>query len=199
MNTTNGIRRNLTTYDRQDGLGDIFAGICILFAGLSLSIDMPWFGGIMVPVLYPVWKDAKARIRGRRIEGSQSSAPQVNRERQTFIMLALLGGLTFILGLLVFGTMALPSLMPGFHTWLRDYFLLFLGGLAALLFLAVGAVIRHRRFYLYALASLAIFSIGFLFNFSFEITLTTLGAILLITGLFVLLRFLSEGPALDGN
>jgi len=199
MNTTNGIRRNLTTYDRQDGLGDIFAGICILFAGLSLSIDMPWFGGIMVPVLYPVWKDAKARIRGRRIEGSQSSAPQVNRERQTFIMLALLGGLTFILGLLVFGTMALSSLMPGIHTWLRDYFLLFLGGLAALLFLAVGAVIRHRRFYLYALASLAIFSIGFLFNFSFEITLTTLGAILLITGLFVLLRFLSEGPALDGN
>lgn len=199
MHTTNQIQGNLSNTHTQDGMGEIFAGAGILFAGLGLFIDMPWFGGIIVPVLYPAWKDATKRLRARRIKQEGLSPSQAEATRGTFMGLILLGVMTFILGLVVFGLIAQPDFFPGISRLLRDYFLVFMGILAALLIAAVGVVTHQARYFLEALGALAVFVAGYLFKFSLEISLTLLGGFIFIVGLFVLLRFLGENPPLERN
>lgn len=194
MKQTDSFEQEVVLYDSQDGLGDIFAGLLILSFGAGVLSGIFWLGGILVPVLFPVWQDAKKRL-GRRRKVFEATPVVLERARTNLAMMAAVGVLTLMLGFVVFALFSQEDLLPGVHAWLREYFELALGGLAALLLAVIGIIIRAGRYFLYAVLAIVIFTAGYLYQVNLGISMTLLGGWVFLAGLVVLLRFLREHPA----
>lgn len=194
MERVNDFGQDTNLFDSHDGLGDISAGIIILGFGIGLLTGMVWLSGIWIPLLVPVWQEAKKRLARRR--GGVAAIPaQVARDKAQLAMLAAVGTLTLLLGLVFFMIFSRESFLPGLRIWLQVYFELALGGLAALLFAIFGAINRTGRFFLYAFLAMAILTAGYLYQISLGISMTLLGGSVFLAGLIVLIRFLQENPA----
>lgn len=193
MEQVSDFGRDANLYDSQDGLGDISAGAIILGFGIGLLTGMIWLSGVWIPLLVPIWQDAKKRLARRRGISAETPA-QIHHAKTKLAMLFAVGTLTLLLGLVFFMIFSQKSLLPGLRIWLQEYFELALGGLAALLFAIFGAINRTGRFFLYALLAMAIFTAGYLFQISPGISMTMLGGLVFLAGLIVLIRFLREHP-----
>jgi hypothetical protein len=198
MNQANQIDRDLYLYDSQDGLGDIFTGLILLSFGVGILSGMFWLSGIWVPVLVPVWQDVKKRIALRRGD-IQLSPTRLNQARIRLAMLVAVGVLILLLGVVTFLLFSVTSISPEIKTWLSEYFELTLGGFIALLLAVVGAIVRTGRFYLYASLALAVFITGYVANIGVGISMTVLGGVILLVGLFILIQFLREHPVQERN
>jgi hypothetical protein len=194
MEQVSGFGRDANLSDSHDGLADISAGIIILGFGIGLLTGMIWLSGIWIPVLVPVWQEAKKRLARRR-GGVAATPAQAARDKTQLAMLAAIGTLTLLLGLVFFMIFSQESFLPGLRIWLQEYFELALGGLAALLFAIFGAINRAGHFFLYAFWAMAILTAGYLFQISLGISMTLLGGLVFLAGLVVLIRFLQENPA----
>jgi hypothetical protein len=198
MEQTNKYNQETYIYNNQDGLGDIIAGIIVTGFGAGLLTGMFWLGGGLVTVLIPLWIEAKKRFSRRR--GVVSPTPiQLDRNRATLAVVAGLGVLTLLVSLMMFMIFSQESFMPGLWNWLQEYFELAIGGVAALLLAMIGAITRTRRYYLYAVLALAIFTAGYLLKISLGISVMLLGGLIFLGGLVILIRFLSEHPAPEKN
>lgn len=198
MNQANQIDQDLYLYDKQDGLGDIFAGLILLSFGVGILSGMFWLSGIWVPVLVPIWQDVKKRMALRRGD-IQLSPGRLNQARTRLAMLVAVGVLTLLLGLVAFLLFSEASISPEIKTWLSEYFELALGGFIALLLAVVGAIVRTGRYYLYASLALAVFITGYVANIGIGISMTVLGGVILLVGLFILIQFLREHPIQERN
>lgn len=189
--------REIYLYDPQDGLGDILTGLIILSFGLGLLTEMFWLSAIWVPLLIPVWGKLKKRLHAGRLQDeglTQATAWPANT--RSLKMLAL-GSVTFLVGLVFFTLMLGASDLVWLKSWLYTYFELVLGVIAAILLAAVGAINRASRFYLYAIQAVVLLSAGYLFKIHLGISMTTLGALITISGLVVLSRYLGEYPVIN--
>ena len=102
-----------------------------------------------------------------------------------FVLTALAGGATLV------ATQLIPDWM---HAWTIDIFL-GLGG--AVLLGTIGFILSARRLYAYAFLTVIILSIGYLFNGPLWLSLMILSGVMILTGLAVLVRFLSEHPRIN--
>lgn len=182
-------------YDPNDGLGDLLTGLIILSFGVGVLTEMFWFSAIWVPLLVPVWRAIKKRLHAGRLASGESAPSDRQGPNRKLVMMMGLGGVTLLLGLVFFTLILGASDIPWLKSWLSAYFELLLGILAAVLLAVVGAINRAGRFYLYALLSLVAFATAYLFEIHLGIPLTILGALITLSGLVVLSRFLSEYPA----
>jgi hypothetical protein len=184
-------------HDHRDGLVDIFAGIILLVMGFWMMTELFWMGAIMVPLMLPVWRDAKKRITAPRLGDLEMSAEQIKHSKTTMLMMVLLGFLALLLGWVLLMLFAGGSEITWLRQWLSDYFGLVIGIIGASLLAAVGAINGLRRFYIYALLTLAIFSAMTLIDFHVAIALVVLGGLIFASGVIILIRFLNHYPVLD--
>lgn len=184
-------------HDHRDGLVDIFAGIILLVMGFWMMTELFWFGAIMVPILLPVWRDAKKRITAPRLRDLEIPAGVTKRTKATLMMMLVLGSLALILGLVLFLLLVGGSEITWLRQWLSNYFGLVIGVIGASLLAAAGALNGLRRFYLYALLTLTVFSAMTLIDFHVAIALVVLGGLIFASGVIILIRFLNHYPVLD--
>jgi hypothetical protein len=184
-------------HDHRDGLVDVFAGIILLVMGFWMMTEMFWMGAIMVPLMIPVWRDAKKRITAPRLSHLELTAAGAKRRNATLLMMLVLGFLALLLGLVLFMLLVGGSEMSWLSQWLSSYFGLVIGVIGASLLAAVGALNGLRRFYIYAALTLAIFPAMTFIKFHVGIALIVLGGLIFLSGLIILVRFINDYPILE--
>jgi len=181
-----------------DGLFDIALGLGILLAGIAMTFDWIAFGGIYIVLLIPAMRSAKQSITVPRMRYIDfRPAPDAERKVKWVILIVVLGvAVLFTLGLVVFEYEALPSWLTA---WLREYAGVvspaLLVGLGWLIALATGV----KRLYAYTALAVIAFASGYWFNLDFPLLFTVLGAVIVLSGIVVLVRFQRKYPIPKGK
>lgn len=172
----------------RDGLWDIFLGALLLAWGLSMGTAMDGLGGIWFIVLFPILMGAKRRITYPRL-----GYAEFPRTRKALSKMVVLFTITALLGLFVFVFWTSTSL-PGLRLWLHRNIVVFFGGMLAAVLCILAMVNINRRLYAHAAVVFLSFAaaqwLGWYIKYSFLIS----GAIVLLTGIAVLIQFLREYP-----
>ncbi len=173
---------------QQDGLIDIIIGLMIIAFGLNMVFDnsaflfMGWF-----PII--LYVPMKNRITVPRIGYVKFYA-----SNKIVIGLVLAGLLVLMLGMFVFFISGPDIISPEFQVWLKQYYMLLLGVVAALCFLGAGALTGITRLYFYSVLILVIFSLGTWFNSLPALYVILTGVIVEAVGIWMLVRFLRNYP-----
>ena len=178
----------------QDGLLDIFIGLGILMAGLSLWAGMFWMAGAWVAIFLPMWIAARKSITYRR---AVEELPLPEEHNRYPVVVAVLIGLV-LMGVLVgvvfsFGAANLPSL----RTWLSSYIHLVIGLGIALFLIVTAAVMRIPRFTIHAGLVVAVFAAGQWLGWVFWVSMSVSGGLVTLLGAAVLIRFFSRHPLIS--
>ncbi len=198
------IERKIYTSYHQDGLIDIWLGFFIILFGIGIIAEMVWLGGVWAAIFATGYAGLKKSITIPRfgyVEFTSGSKSQ----RQVSLML--LSGVLVLVG--VFAAITFSWLFDGGFSpllgFIRQNFELILGLGGSVVIGLVGYILRIRRFYLYALLSVAIFAVVYLVFPSlglfpgsplilFGSSIAVLGALILTPGVALLLRFLHKYP-----
>ena len=184
------IERKVYMSYHQDGLIDVFAGFFILSFGLWLFLDMAWMGWILWFVAVSAYAAAKRVLTIPRI-GFVKFAP--HRVKALMTITVIVFSLFALLGVVAF--MQVEG--GGTPIWLLlviENYMLVIGVSVAASFCVVGYTFRISRMYAYALLTLVIFVTGHFLYFPLYYYMTLLGALILLTGLTMLIRFVRRYP-----
>jgi len=181
----------------QDGVLDIFIGFNILLFGLWLLADMAYLAGAFVAIFTPIYAQVKKQITVPRLGYVQFAPPRTAKLRKTTLLLVIAGVLAFVPGLLLFVTTDMGVLAP-IH-FLLKYGMIIIGAAGAGLLSAVAYLSDLRRLYPYAALFLVLFLGGHFLSLPFPYYLITLGAVILLSGLYLLTRFLHQYPLPPGE
>jgi hypothetical protein len=187
-------RFEMSLIDIRDGLGDIFAGFSILVFGLGIWADMPWMLAIFPAAFLPLWQSMRKRLIEPRLPrySVQSSHLAAARTKQAVLVGVFF--MTMVAGLLAFWLFGAESLPLDLRTFIREYFLVGLGLFGAFVWMLVGLIFQAWRFFLYAGLTLVSIIIGHLFQISLWTIMASLGAMILLIGIVVFIRFLMTHP-----
>lgn len=174
----------------RDGLLDIFIGSGLLLFGLTVFSDLAWMGGVIAAVLAPLWLSVKKGITAPRVRTLELTPAQHVGLRRTRWRLTMLGVVAFLLGALVFWLVASDS-MPA---WLLSRPDVLFGGAFAVGLVAIAAVGRLARYYVYAGLTLAVFIGARLLNVDLPFAITLAGITIFLAGLGLLVRFVRTHP-----
>ena len=183
-------RRAYLSY-HQDGLIDILIGLGILGFGLMLLTGSIVFNMLAwMPIIFYV--PLKNRITVPRFGFVQFTSERVKKQR---LLIAVMVGLLFFafgLGLYVFAMW--DEMPPLVEILMAGDGMLLLGGLFAMMLLAAGLITGLDRLFIYAILTILILSGGGLLGIEPEIRVVFLGALILLIGIILLVRFLRVYP-----
>lgn len=190
------IERKANLY-HGDGLIDIAIGLVILLAGIAEIFDWTAFGGIWVVLWLPIMISAKKSITVPRMRYIDFTPKAQWKVKLVIVTVVLAVAVLFTLGLVVFTkNEALPSWLTA---WLREYSRMVwpaaLVGVGWLIALATGV----KRLYAYAALAVIAFAGGYWFNLNFPLLFTVLGAVIVLSGIVVLVQFLRKYPIPKGK
>lgn len=174
----------------KDGLLDIFIGSGLLLFGLTIFSDVAWMGGVIAVVLAPLWLPVKKLITAPRVRTMELTPAHHVGLRKTRWRLTMLGLVGFLLGILVFWLIASDS-MPA---WLLSRPDVLFGGVFAVGLVAIAAVGKLVRYYVYAGLTLAVFIGHRLLDVDLAFAITLAGIMIFLGGLGLLIRFLRAYP-----
>ena len=178
--------------DHGNGLLDIFVGLGVLFAGLSLAVQMPWLTAILPLWLAPACFGARRRLIATRTTELRSSAASQDRTNRLLILLAAVGPL--LLAIVAAWGWTLDTL-PG---WLEAHraALPAIGlGLPVVLALALTAAVKGiARYYAYAMVAAVLFAAGYLIDWAVWWSVIGVGATVALGGTASLALFFNRQP-----
>ena len=185
------IERKANLY-HGDGLIDIAIGFVILLAGIAEIFDWTAFGGVWVVLWLPIMMSAKKSITVPRMRYIDFTPNAQWKVKVVIVTVVLAVAVLFTLGLVVFTkNEALPTWLTA---WLREYSRMVwpaaLVGVGWLIALATGV----KRLYAYAALAVIAFASGYWFNLNFPLLFTVLGAVIVLSGIVVLVRFMRKYP-----
>jgi len=180
----------------RDGWQDLFIGLGILMAGAFVFGDLAWMPAIFIPILLPPWQAARKRFLDHRLDPHEIPPGQGAMGQKAILTTSILLGLLVLAGVGAFYLFAQAS-NPAL-AWMRQYFMLVLGCLFGGVWLLFAWLLHLPRFGLYALLTFGLLAAVQYTGLHFGLALIALGAAILLTGLFVLVRFMQEHPVLEG-
>ena len=101
---------------------------------------------------------------------------------------------TLFLGVFMYFVMGGDSLPDEIMNWLTEYFMIFFGGVWAIVLVGIGALFSLKRLYVYAGMFLITFTGGELLNIAPPYYVTGLGIVLSLIGLVMIVRFFTTHP-----
>lgn len=185
---------NLTWLVHQDGLIDIFAGLVMLGFALDLYLETSyWFISLVLAGYFLVLMSGKEVVTKPRLYHFSITSEQKIRLAKT-----LLAGLIWFVSGAVLGILALVGYKFGAMVWvdfLLDYIWLLLAwfvalGLSLLAYLEMGG----KRFFTYALVIILLSTGRQIFAAQVLPFLFVSSGLLVIPGLFLLVRFIVRYP-----
>jgi hypothetical protein len=185
------IERKANLY-HGDGLIDIAIGFVILLAGIAEIFDQTSLAGVWVVLWLPMMMLAKKSITVPRMRYIDFTPKAQWKVKLVIVTIMLAVAVLFTLGLVVFTkNEALPLWLTA---WLREYSRMVwpavLVGVGWLIALATGV----KRLYAYAALAVIALASGYWFNLNFPLLFTVLGAVIVLAGMVVLVRFLRKYP-----
>ncbi len=178
----------------QDGIIDIMLGGGLIGFGLQMLFDSP---ALMVLTWMPflLYMPMKNHITAPRFSYINFTSEQAARTRNTRTVL--IGMLVFFvaLGLVVFTVSG--RVPPEVREFASENVMLLMGLVAAFMLLVAGAVTGIKRLYVYAGLSLLFNAAGALLPIPQGVTTTLLGLTILISGFWLMSRFLRAYPLPD--
>ncbi|MAU10033.1 MAG: hypothetical protein CL607_09450 [Anaerolineaceae bacterium] len=187
-----GLEQKLYLTYHQDGLLDLTIGIIIALFGLVILADQPAFVGLIaIPgVLYIPFKQSISRPRMGliRFESEQKQALKLT--------LSMLLGVAVLIALIVLFTLT-GGMPENIQALIRDNMRLIFSGFLGVSLLAVATLLNNRRFYLYAVVGVLLVWASMLVPFHLGIAVMALAAILILTGIALLVQFIRDYPLED--
>jgi hypothetical protein len=181
----------------QDGILDIFVGFSILLFSLWALIDMPYLAGAFIAVFTPLYAQVKKQITVPRLGYVKFAPSRTAKIQKNILVLVIAGVLAFIPGVLLFVTTEQGILAP--IQFLVDYGLIVIG-IAGMTLLAIVAYISElRRLYAYSALFFAISTCGYFLSIPLVYYPMTLGAVILLSGAYLLTRFIHMYPLPTGE
>jgi hypothetical protein len=181
-----------------DGLIDIAIGLGILIFAIAMILDQAAFTGAWIILLLPALRSVKKSLTVPRLRYTDFR-PAPNAQWKVKLVIVTVTGvvaLLFTLGLVVFTR---NETIPALTAWIREYGLVVVGvlltGLLSFIAWATGA----KRAYAYAAMAVITFASGYWFNLEFPLYLTVLGAIIVLSGMVVLVQFMRKYPIPKGK
>ena len=172
----------------QDGLIDIIIGLAIIGFGLNMAFDNAVFSFMgWLPIIFYV--PFKNRLTVPRIGYVKFSA-----SNKIVFGLVFGGLLVLLLGVFVFVLSGRNAFSLDLQAWLRQYYMLLFGGVAALCFLGAGLLTGITRLYMYAFLFLLIFAVGTWLNLHPSWYVLFTGSLIEAVGLWMMVRFLRRYP-----
>ena len=169
----------------QDGLWDILLGYFIFSWGLMILLDVAALTGALTVTGYFIIWGLKRRITYPRV-----GYVKIAEEQRQVMKIVILGVVFLGLGLAVFFLFSLGN-RPD---WLSEYFMFLFGCMLALAVVIIAYWWKVNRWYAYA----ALMVIGVAFhqwlNASLPLSFIIPGAIVMVSGLVILSRFLRSNP-----
>lgn len=175
----------------QDGLIDILIGLGILGFGLMILTGNVVFNMLAwMPILFYV--PLKNRITVPRFGYVQFTSERTKRIR--LLIAVMVGMLFFTFGLGLFVFVSFDNMPPLMEMAMAGDGMLLLGGLFALMLVIAALITRLDRLIFYAILTMAILLGGRSLGIEPEIRVVVLGAIILLIGSLLLVRFLHTYP-----
>ncbi len=184
----------------QDGLADICLSLALLtsFIGFIffelnpvLFTEVLWI--IMIAPISIVWLwpiiyvGMKKSFTVSRLGYVEFSPKRTRKTKAIFAMFLIVNIIAFIAG-----SIALVS--REFTAFLFAHFLIILGFIGWLLFSLVAYLSNVQRFYVYGILTAVLFILSFYLNIAFYKPILAMGAVILVTGIALLIRFLRKYP-----
>jgi hypothetical protein len=175
----------------EDGLADIAIGFVFLGWGVLLVDKLPGLFALLGPIAWAIWYLGKRFLTVPRIGIIEPSQKMENRLRNLAISLIVLGVAALAGVLLAVGRGG---------SFLADYSLGFLGLVFAAGICLVAFLLAANRLYVYAMMLFVAFAGGQALNDvvstldTFVLPVITAGALVVFSGLVVLVRFLQKYP-----
>jgi hypothetical protein len=172
---------------------DIIIGLGIIGFGLNMAFDNSAFLFLSwMPIIFYV--PFKNRITVPRIGYVKFSASNT----KLYIAVAVLL-LIFLLGILFFLFAGQDNSSPQLITWFRQYYLVLLGGLAAICFAGAGLLTGITRLYAYAGLIMLIFTAGTFLDLLPPFFVLLTGLLIEAVGVGLLIRFIRKYPLIPGE
>jgi len=179
-------------YNSVDGLGDIALGLVVILVSASIFFKLVPYTAFVFLLIFLALKTLKEKITYPRIGYAKYKGSDKKIRTGSLISLSI-GGLVFILFLYIY--LADIELQET----LRGYMPLILGVFFGTVVFSLGKAFYIRRFDFYSILLL----LGFILIYIIEgedaapAVLISCGAIILISGSIVLMRFISKYPRLS--
>ena len=179
-----------------DGLLDIFVGLVIMSIPFHIITDTIWMSGIMIAALLPMWAAGKKLITAPRMGVVKFGPARTGSLIRMYAAVVVGLFITFLAGLGVF--LATENTAPPWLDltlgWLVENSLLALG-FVSLAVLSFGAAMSGiSRLYGYGLLGLITLAIGHFSGGSGALFTALWGALVILCGLFLLVRFIRQYP-----
>ncbi len=181
---TKKLQRRMMLYYSRDGLWDICFGVCVLGWALASRFDFIAFIGVTIVVAVTLVPVVKQRLTYPRI-GYARLKPDSGMRKLLAVFVALGAAVLFLV--ILSGA--------GMQELLSAYLPLWLGAMGAVLIAVVGHVLNTGRFYVYALLVFLAGSATQWAGVELWLAVATASAAIIVTGIFVLARFLRKNPA----
>lgn len=178
----------------QDGLLDIFLALGIMFATVAFSAGMFWLVAILPVVFSLLWASSRQSITASRLAMSSPAASRAGKNQHVFILLTILGLVSFILGAVMFWMFATDNTPAGLREWVRQNLVLIAWVFGGFLLGLIALLARQPRYYFYALLALAAGMGGPLLGFQPAMYVVGLAVLMLVVGLLTLLHFFRTHP-----
>jgi hypothetical protein len=191
--TFDKLRRRAYMEYHQDGVLDILIGLSAIGFGLNMLTDSSALSILSwMPIIFYV--PLKNRITVPRFGFVRFDS---DRSRSVMVSTGILSGvlmLGLLMGIYVFT--AGDKMPPSFEVFLQKNHMLVLGGLASLALVGAAAATGLKRLYAYAALTLMIIIAGIEFGIRTPYFVIAIGSIILLIGLWLLIRFLQNHPVI---
>ena len=185
-------RRAYLSY-HEDGLLDIMIGFGIIVSGLFVYAEMPWLIGSFIPVFTPIYIQYKKRVTVPRLGQVEFSEQRKMKQKRTMFSLVVFNIILFIGGLYAWFAMDIGGRPQWLIDLLSNYMIIF-GAFGALISSVVGFFSDLKRFHIYGLINLAVFTVANNYTDHPAYGLVTIGIILALNGFKLLLTFTRKYP-----
>jgi hypothetical protein len=178
----------------RDGMIDLYLGVILLLAGISMFTDMIWMSGVWVAVFLPLWQSSKATITVPRLTDEEMDG-LADTGMRTRLMGMLT--LTLIVGVLIFLLLGLSSVPSAIQETLRSLspFILMASGMGVLAMF--GYKLGATRFYAYALGFLLLAVAVYFTALTLPVMLMGLSLMFLAVGSWLLWGFVQSHPKIQ--
>lgn len=189
----------------QDGLLDIGIGLFILAIGIGFTTSLFWLAGALFAAGVSTYAAAKRALTVPRLGLVQFGPDRIRREKREKSFFVLFFSVSAFLGLMMF--LLVTSMYRGgfggtagpLARTLEAMIMAPIGFIGALAMVALGYWKQITRYYTYAALVFLAVTVGPLAGIDHPIYVTAAGAVILVSGLAHLVRFLRMYPVKGGE
>jgi hypothetical protein len=198
---TSLVEREQTDYLQYpgDGLVDILIGLWAVGFGVWMLVENVVFIALLPIFFLPSWRSLKKSITAPRMRHIDfTPAPNARRNLMAIMLVGVLTlALLMVLGLVVFwgqSTGNAPPWLLAALAWLREHATLAIGLFGAFMLGISALIFGLNRFYAYALLTVIVSAVAYLLGAHLWITVVVVGAMMSLSGMILLIRFLHTYP-----